>query len=211
MPKEVLDIFWDRVLLPSIGQCTNVSWVPYLKHTLEEARYKARGADGRRGGWGPPKTIPLSDDDFCDVQKRMEARIRDGGPELSMYGSSFFILEGKGIKLLTKDGQRGHFSGPEEALRLNLPDLDWQYMMSRSHEQTAGRCGGLIHAEGKENRVRSRPKGLLLTLVLCIMWREPKDWYYGLRVQGGALERAMHWSVKGACRARNALGARVVP
>jgi hypothetical protein len=133
MPKEVLDIFWDRVLLPSIGQCTDVSWAPYLKHTLEEARYKARGADGRRGGWGPPKTIPLSDDDFCDVQKRMEARIRDGGPELSMYGSSFFILEGKGIKLLTKDGQRGRFSGPEEALRRNLPDLDWQYMMSRSH------------------------------------------------------------------------------
>jgi hypothetical protein len=133
MPKEVLDIFWDRVLLPSIGQCTDVSWAPYLKHTLEEARYKARGADGRRGGWGPPKTIPLSDDDFLDVQKRMEARICDGGPELSMYGSSFFILEGKGIKLLTKDGQRGRFSGPEEALRRNLSDLDWQYMMSRSH------------------------------------------------------------------------------
>ncbi|KAG2116293.1 hypothetical protein DEU56DRAFT_761564 [Suillus clintonianus] len=133
MPKEVLDIFWDRVLLPSIGQCTDVSWEPYLKHTLEEARYKARGADGRRGGWGPPKTIPLSDDDFCDVQKRMEARIRDGGPELSMYGSFFFILEGKGIKLLTKDGQRGRFSGPEEALRRNLPDLDWKYMMNRRH------------------------------------------------------------------------------
>ncbi|KAG1732827.1 hypothetical protein EDB19DRAFT_1911847 [Suillus lakei] len=99
MPKEVLDIFWDRVLLPSIGQCTDVSWAPYLKHTLEEAHYKARGT----------MTIPLSDDDFFDVQKCMEAHICNGGPELSMYGSSFFILEGKGIKLLTKDGQRGQF------------------------------------------------------------------------------------------------------
>ncbi|KAG1846660.1 hypothetical protein C8R48DRAFT_563549, partial [Suillus tomentosus] len=133
MPKEVLDIFWDRVLLPSIGDCTDVSWAPYLKHTLEEARYKARGRDGRKGGWGPPKTIPLSDDDFRDVQDRMEARIRDGGGELSMYGSLFFILEGKGIKLLTKDGQRGRFSGPEEALRRNLSDLDWPYMMDRRH------------------------------------------------------------------------------
>jgi hypothetical protein len=133
MPKEVLDIFWDRVLLPSIGDCTDVSWAPYLKHTLEEARYKARGADGRKGGWGPPKAIPLSDDDFRDVQERMEVRIRDGEGELSMYGSLFFILEGKGIKLLTKDGQRGRFSGPEEALRRNLSDLDWPYMMNRTH------------------------------------------------------------------------------
>ncbi|KAG1834023.1 hypothetical protein DFJ58DRAFT_670739 [Suillus subalutaceus] len=133
IPKEVLDIFWDNVLLPSIGDCTDVSWAPYLKHTLEEARYKARGGDARKGGWGPPKTIPLSDDDFRDVQERMEARIRDGEGELSMYGSLFFILEGKGIKLLTKDGQRGRFSGPEEALRHNLSDLDWPYMMNRKH------------------------------------------------------------------------------
>ncbi|KAG1839613.1 hypothetical protein C8R48DRAFT_621556 [Suillus tomentosus] len=133
MPKEVLDIFWDRVLLPSIGDSTDVSWAPYLKHTLEEARYKARGRDGRKNGWGPPKTIPLSDDDFRDVQDRMEARIQDGEGELSMYGSSFFILEGKGIKLLTKDGQRGRFSGPEEALLHNLPDLNWEYMMNRRH------------------------------------------------------------------------------
>ncbi|KAG1789583.1 uncharacterized protein HD556DRAFT_1492627, partial [Suillus plorans] len=133
MPKEVLDIFWDQVLLPSIGDSTDVSWAPYLKHTLEEARYKARGKDGRKGGWGPPKTIPLSDDDFRDVQDRMEARIQDGEGELSMYGSSFFILEGKGIKLLTKDGQRGRFTGPEEALLHNLPDLNWEYMMNRKH------------------------------------------------------------------------------
>ncbi|KAG1789580.1 uncharacterized protein HD556DRAFT_1446798 [Suillus plorans] len=133
MPKEVLDIFWDRVLLPSIGDCTDVSWAPYMKHTLEEARYKARGVEGRKGGWGPPKTIPLSDDDFRDVQERMEACIRNGEGELSMYGSFFFILEGKGIKLLTKDGQRGRFSGPEEALRRNLSDLDWPYMMNHRH------------------------------------------------------------------------------
>ncbi|KAG1718252.1 uncharacterized protein EDB91DRAFT_1066822, partial [Suillus paluster] len=133
MPQEVLDIFWDRVLLPSIGDCTDASWAPYLKNTLEEARYKAKGAGGRKGGWGPPKVIPLSDDDFKDVQERMKHRICDGEAELSMFGSSFFILEGKGIKLLMKDGQRGRFSGPEEALCRNLSDLDWPYMMDRQH------------------------------------------------------------------------------
>ncbi|KAG1729381.1 hypothetical protein EDB19DRAFT_1832425 [Suillus lakei] len=106
MPQEVLDIFWDRVLLPSIGACTDVSWEPYLKHTLEEAQYKVKGMGGCTGGWGPPKSIPLIE----------------------------FVMEvGKGIKLLTKDGQRGRFTGPEEALCCNLPDLDWPYMMDRSH------------------------------------------------------------------------------
>jgi hypothetical protein len=133
MPKEVLDIFWDKVLLPSIGDCTDVSWVPYLKHTLDEARYKAKGRDGCKGRWGPPKTIPLSNDDFRDVQDHMETRICDGEGELSMYVSMFFILEGKGIKLLTKDGQRGRFSGPEEALCHNLSDLDWSYMIDWRH------------------------------------------------------------------------------
>ncbi|KAG2108468.1 uncharacterized protein F5147DRAFT_652828 [Suillus discolor] len=63
----------------------------------------------------------------------MEACIRDGEGELSMYGLLFFILEGKGIKLLMKDEQRGQFSGPEEALLHNLPDLNWKYMMNRRH------------------------------------------------------------------------------
>ena len=132
IPQDVLDIFWDRVLLPSIGDCTDVSWAPYLKQSLEEARYKARGAGGQSGGRGAPKIIPLSDCDFRDVQERMRHRIQEGMGELSMYGSSFFVLEGKGIKLLTKDGQRGKFAGPEEALCSNLPDLDWEYMMDRS-------------------------------------------------------------------------------
>ncbi|KAG2108245.1 uncharacterized protein F5147DRAFT_652964 [Suillus discolor] len=108
MPKDVLDIFWDRVLLPSIENSTDVSWVPYIKHTLEEARYK-------------------------DVQACMEDCVHDGESELSMFGSFFFILKGKGIKLLTKDGQRGRFSGPEEALCRNLSDLDWTYMINRKH------------------------------------------------------------------------------
>ncbi|KAG1859385.1 hypothetical protein C8R48DRAFT_774723 [Suillus tomentosus] len=47
--------------------------------------------------------------------------------------SSACILKGKGIKLLTKDGQRGRFSGPEEALCRNLSDLDWPYMMNQQH------------------------------------------------------------------------------
>ncbi|KAG2095750.1 hypothetical protein BD769DRAFT_1369744 [Suillus cothurnatus] len=133
MPHEVIDLFYDKVLLPSIGHFNDISWDPYLKQTLEEARYKARGASGRPGGRGAPKIIPLSNDDFMKVQIRMHEIIKDGLEQLSMYGSCFFVLEGKGIKLLTKDGQRGQYSGPEEALIRNIPDLDWHHMRDRKH------------------------------------------------------------------------------
>jgi len=133
MPHEVIDLFYDKVLLPSIGHFNDISWDPYLKQTLEEARYKARGASGHPGGRGAPKIIPLSNDDFMKVQKRMHEIIKDGLEQLSMYGSCFFVLEGKGIKLLTKDGQRGQYSGPEEALIRNIPDLDWHHMRDRNY------------------------------------------------------------------------------
>jgi hypothetical protein len=74
-----------------------------------------------------------ADDDFRDIQEQMETHIHDGDRKLSMYESLFFILEEKGIKLLTKDGQKGCFSGPEEALCYNLPDLYWSYMMNWMH------------------------------------------------------------------------------
>ncbi|KAG1767526.1 hypothetical protein EDD22DRAFT_949981 [Suillus occidentalis] len=133
IPNEVEDIFWDRVLLPAIGDCADTSWQAYLKQSLNEARYKNKRGPGATAGRGTPKIIPLSNDDFLDVQERMNTRIKDGELELSMFGSSFFVLEGKGIKLITKDGQRGRFQGPEEALLRNLPDLDWHYMMNRNH------------------------------------------------------------------------------
>ncbi|KAG2029786.1 hypothetical protein BDR03DRAFT_975545, partial [Suillus americanus] len=133
IPNEVEDIFWDQVLLPSISDCADSSWQAYMKQSLQEARYKNKGGSGTTGGRRTPKIIPLSNDDFLEVQARMHDRIKDGHMELSMFGSCFFVLEGKGIKLITKDGQRGRFPGPEEALLHNLPDLDWNHMMDRTH------------------------------------------------------------------------------
>ena len=50
--------------------------------------------------------------------------------DCAMYGSFFFIIKGKGIKLFTKDGQGIHLS-PEQALRQNLSSLDWDYMLQQ--------------------------------------------------------------------------------
>ena len=42
-------------------------------------------------------------------------------------------MKGKGIKLLTKDGQGGEYISPEVALRNNLSCLSWDHMLDRNH------------------------------------------------------------------------------
>ncbi|KAG2338175.1 hypothetical protein BDR05DRAFT_1004416 [Suillus weaverae] len=54
---------------------------------------------------------------------------------LASYGSFFFVLEGKGIKLWIKDGQNGRSTSPYKALKANFSSLDWDYMMDRTHEE----------------------------------------------------------------------------
>ncbi|KAH0834639.1 hypothetical protein J3R83DRAFT_10148 [Lanmaoa asiatica] len=126
MPKEVLDPFWEKILLPAIGDRSTESYTPYMLQTLEEVRYKQRGA-GRS-----QKTLPLSNEAFIEVQEAMKELIMEQDDH-SIYGSFFFVVEGKGIKLLTKDGQEGVYISPEAALRENLSCLAWDHMLNRNN------------------------------------------------------------------------------
>jgi hypothetical protein len=49
-----------------------------------------------------------------------------------MFCSFFFVLDARGIKLLTKDCL-GQYRGPYEVLRGKLPALDWNYMLKREN------------------------------------------------------------------------------
>lgn len=126
MPKEVLDPFWDEILLPAIGDRATESYTPYMLQTLEEVRYKQRGSTRSH------KTLPLSNEAFLEVQESMKELILERA-DRSIYGSFFFVVEGKGIKLLTKDGQDGVYVSPEAALRENLSCLSWDYMLDRNN------------------------------------------------------------------------------
>lgn len=125
MPRGVLDSFWEEILLPAISDSSTQSGTPYYSQSLEEAAYKQRGNSRSF------KNIPLTNDTFLDVQERMQELILEQD-DRSMYGSFFFVVEGKGIKLLTKDGQGVHLS-PEIALRENISCLDWDHMLERKN------------------------------------------------------------------------------
>ncbi|KAF8550172.1 hypothetical protein OG21DRAFT_1487974 [Imleria badia] len=125
MLKEVLNVFWGEIILPMIYGSSTESNVPYYSKLLEEARYKQKGSS--RGH----KTLPIPNHVFMDIQKRMNDMILDDADH-SRYDSFFFVVEGKGIKLLTKDGQ-GVYVLPESALRNNLACLDWNHMLDQNN------------------------------------------------------------------------------
>ncbi|KAG2335332.1 hypothetical protein BDR05DRAFT_1006930 [Suillus weaverae] len=132
IPVDVIDLFWNEVVLPSISQEAPNSSLPYVDTTVQEIRYKSRKGGSGQSGSQRPKATPISRIAFEKIQRSMRIRVRDQAM-LAPYGSFFFVLEGKGVKLWTKDGQDGRYNSPYEALKANFTNLDWDYMMDRNH------------------------------------------------------------------------------
>ncbi|KAG2740171.1 hypothetical protein P692DRAFT_20822765 [Suillus brevipes Sb2] len=206
IPNEVEDIFWERVLLPAIGDCADTSWQAYLKQSLNEARYKNKRGPGATGGRGTPKIIPLSNNDFLDVQERMNTQIKNGQLELSMFGSSFFVLEGKGIKLITKDSQRGLW-------RLDALEASFGaggYNRGQLHHHNTLSRYGALQAEMQRERSQQTHIGFRsaynlyyeavrttnnqCTTHLWLMLKD--DIFQGIRSYPESLQEAMkHWTI----------------
>ncbi|KAG1842328.1 hypothetical protein F4604DRAFT_1938881 [Suillus subluteus] len=132
IPVDVIDLFWNEVVLPSISQEAPNSSLPYVDTTVHEIRYKSRKGGSGQSGSHRPKATPVSGVAFERIKKSMKTRVRDQAM-LAPYGSFFFVLEGKGIKLWTKDGQNGRYNSPYEALKANFTNLDWDHMMDRNN------------------------------------------------------------------------------
>ena len=94
-----------------------------MSQSLEEVRYKQRGSSESC------RTFYLSNWAFLEIQKTMKELITKQADHF-IYGSFFFAVKGKGIKLFTKDGQEGVHISSEAALRQNLSGLDWEYMLN---------------------------------------------------------------------------------
>lgn len=133
MPQGVLELFWEEIFLPAISRHVKDSRTSYIDQSLTEIKYKSTrtGEDGR-GGY---KILPLSNSVFLETQWSMHEIIQDNYDLLSMYGSFFFVVEGKGIKLLTKNGQDGVHESLKAALHCNISCLDWNIMLNCKKEE----------------------------------------------------------------------------
>ncbi|KAI6017374.1 hypothetical protein PISMIDRAFT_25214 [Pisolithus microcarpus 441] len=127
IPKEVLDFFWEHVLLPAISECADVGSAPYVSLTLGEVWFKAqKGTKKRPGG---PKAVPFSMDVLNKINYTMKEIIQGDPSHHANYGFFFFFIDCKGIKLWAKALLFQEDSSPIHALLNGIPVLDWPYML----------------------------------------------------------------------------------
>ncbi|KAF9218108.1 hypothetical protein BS17DRAFT_852944, partial [Gyrodon lividus] len=148
IPKEVLDYFWTHVLLPAIAENVEDAEAPYAALTLPEVRYKARKNGTRQRKAGRPKAVPFAPGVLQGIMTTMRRIVQDEPERLTLFGSFFFLVEAKGIKLWTKSSAVQ--KRPLQSLMSEFPALDWDHMTNRRHGELLLDLGITFHPICKE-------------------------------------------------------------
>ena len=100
MPFEVQQLFWDYVLLPAVNKHVSVGAAAYFPNKVHDTTLKAASKHRRCGIHYHPKAVPVQPDELKRIQEEMRQTIATD-PSLAMFGSFYFILDGKNLKLQT--------------------------------------------------------------------------------------------------------------
>lgn len=122
MPTELQELWLSEAVFkglePSMANYTGTS--EYLPHSLEQLK-------GKAGGRSRQPTLPISPPAIMSLLANIRQQVSDNGDLLSRFGSFFFVLDARGIKLLTKQHMPGE--NALQTLRKLVPSMDWAYMM----------------------------------------------------------------------------------
>lgn len=132
IPFEVQRMFWNEVLLPALRQNAEPGTEAYMPATVDENLLRAGSKDQRKGAHFKAKTVNIQPHVLTDLQATMREIIRDN-PELDLYGSFYFVLDAKNLKLQTRMSLHDvkQASSPWSKLKLCQPCLDLDYMVDR--------------------------------------------------------------------------------
>jgi hypothetical protein len=124
IPREVQDLWFSEVVMPAfhsaMASCPGT--MEYLPMNVDQLRLQ----QGNR----QKKTIPLTTDTFPLFQTTLFELISKRPNLLNRFGSFFFVVDSRGMKLLTKQCNQTH--NKFEFLCSIFPQLDWEYMSDRS-------------------------------------------------------------------------------
>ena len=121
IPKEVLDFFWERILLPAIHEHVDAGSAPYVSLTLDEVCFKAHKGKSKKPGHS--KVVPFTMALLRKIQSTMEKTIQDDPNRYANYGSFFFVLECKRVKLWAKASLFNDARSPVKLLLNGIPCL----------------------------------------------------------------------------------------
>lgn len=126
LPPLIQRHFIESVLLPALSSVSSDAAAPYINYTLRDFSYKAR-----QPNQPTLKSIPIHPEAMKNLQKKMRDIICENEEDLGMFGSFFFVTDGRGLKLWTMEGVE--HEDPLSALKSQTSRLDWEYMLEREH------------------------------------------------------------------------------
>ena len=134
IPLEIQQMFWDRVLLPAMSKHTSKDRQAHAVLTVEHILLKSGSASQRNGNLFRAKTLPIEPDALWAMQGTMRKIIADN-PNLGLFGSFFFVMDGKNLKLPTriKCSDISSENSPWARLKKEYSALDLDYMVNRAH------------------------------------------------------------------------------
>lgn len=122
LPRELQNLWLSAAIFPAC-RCAMERYPgtsEYLPHSMEQMRWK--GGDRAR-----QPTVPVRPEVLGDIIGNLKSIIAAEDDLLSRFGSFFFVLDARGVKLLSK--QRSPGETAFEALRDLVPALDWDRML----------------------------------------------------------------------------------
>jgi hypothetical protein len=132
VPYVVQRILWSEVIHPAYVKVMPQTFAPYINFLPDELLFKTRTAKHRRGNPGAFKLAPIPPNLLPTFQSEMRQIIASDPERLGLFGSFFFLVQGRGLKLITKKDAREAKSVLETA-KAEFHYLDWDHIFDRSH------------------------------------------------------------------------------
>jgi hypothetical protein len=126
MPHELQDLWISEAIFKALNSALDhyPGIAEYIPHSTEQLRWKT-GDRARR------PTIALAPESLASLLLTIRHEVSQNCDLLSRFGSFFFVLDARGIKLLSK--QYGPGETAFQALQRVVPGLDWAHMLDRDH------------------------------------------------------------------------------
>lgn len=141
MPHFVQRLWLDCVLMPAMEKCVSPGRRVYLSQSVDQAQRRTVTENARRGNITRIKPALIEPTELESILDEIRDSIKFGKGDMSvedleMFGSFYFVIECKGVKLRTKtkiprDGFHEGNKSPFVALMEALPMLDWDFLQNR--------------------------------------------------------------------------------
>ena len=140
IPAEVQSLWFTEVLIPAIISAAAPGTNAYTDFTWDEWKWKATVNNRLQTS----KSITLDPHSLILLQDKMRDIIKCRPDVLDMFGSFFYIMDSRGIKLSTMN-VRGRDYDPYVTLKKEVPGLLWEDMMLRENGQLVMDLGISFH------------------------------------------------------------------